>query len=178
MATANPTVSPAGAAGLRGGLSDLPQRQVGRMERLLGPEFYRILRGIITNPLSVLGIGLIVFFVLVAILAPVLAPPETNLNPYMILRDGFGGTPMPPGTEWTLFPPSLPFWYQPLTGLDHWIHIFGASSGGYDIWYGVIWGARTALEVGVIIEAITLIIGILIGSMAAFYGGWLDNLLM
>ena len=178
MATANPTVNPSGAAGARQALNDLPQRKVGSLERMLGPEFYRILKGIITNPLSVFGTALIIFFAFVAIAAPVLAPPENIRNPYMILRDGFGAQPMAPGSTWTIYPPDLPFWYQPLTGLDHWVHIFGASAGGYDIWYGVVWGARTALEVGVIIEAITLLIGILIGSLAAFYGGWLDNILM
>ena len=178
MATANPTVSPSGAAGARQALNDLPQRQVGSVERLLGPEFYRIAKGVLTNPLSVFGIGLILFFILVAVFAPVLAPPEDTRNPYMILRDGFSGTPMAPGTTWLSYPPQLPFWYTPLTGLNHWVHIFGASSGGYDIWYGVVWGARTALEVGVIIEAIALLIGILLGSISAFYGGWVDNILM
>jgi peptide/nickel transport system permease protein len=42
----------------------------------------------------------------------------------------------------------------------------------------VIWGARTALKVGLTVEFLTLTIGILIGSLAAFYGGHLDNILM
>jgi peptide/nickel transport system permease protein len=178
MATANPTVNPTDAAGIRGQINDLPQRKVGRAERLLGPEFYRIARGVLTNPLSVFGMLLILLFIFMAVAAPVLAPPTNTRNPYMILRDGFGGTPMSPGTAWDLFPPALPFWYQPLTGLNHWVHLFGASSGGYDIWYGVVWGARTAIIVGVAIEAITLLIGILVGSLAAFYGGWFDDVMM
>lgn len=157
---------------------DLPARNVGRLERVIGPEFYRILKGVITNPLSVIGVSLILLFVIIALAAPVIAPPVNPRNPYIIPRDGFGSIPMPPGTVWDLRPPPLPFWYKAITGQSHWVHIFGAASGGWDIFYGVVWGSRTALKIGVIIEAICLLLGILVGSLSAFYGGWLDDLLM
>jgi hypothetical protein len=48
----------------------------------------------------------------------------------------------------------------------------------YDILYGVVWGVRTALKTGVIIEIVTLVIGILIGSTSAYYGGRVDNWIM
>jgi peptide/nickel transport system permease protein len=102
----------------------------------------------------------------------------SNRNPYIIPRDGFNATPKAPMSEWRVRPPALPFWYQALTGRDKWVHLFGAASGGWDIFYGVIWGTRTALQVGVMIEGITLIIGILIGTLSAFYGGWFDNFMM
>jgi len=54
----------------------------------------------------------------------------------------------------------------------------GTAGGQWDIFYGVIWGCRTALKVGITIEAITLVIGILVGSLSAFYGRWVDDLLM
>lgn len=167
-------------AKLKGYFEDLPERKIGRLESLLGPEFYRILRGIITNPLSIIGVTLISLFVIVAVAAPLLAPPTAvnTLNPYMIPRDGFGAVPTSPGTSWDSFPPSLPFWWKPLTGLNHWTHPFGVSSGGWDIYYGVVWGTRTALEVGVLIEGITLLVGVLVGSLSAFYGGWFDNVMM
>jgi len=50
--------------------AEYSMREIGRVERWLGPEFYKMFRGIITNPLSVTGIVLIVFFILIAILAP------------------------------------------------------------------------------------------------------------
>jgi peptide/nickel transport system permease protein len=178
MATANPTAQPTDVATLRGQLNDLPQRKVGRLERLLGPEFYRIFKGILTNPLSVLGVSLIGFFVVVALAAPLIAPAANARNPYLIPRDGFSPVPQPPMSAWTVRPPALPFWWKSVTGLDHWVHLFGTASGAWDIFYGVVWGTRTAIKVGVIIEAITLLIGILVGSLSAFYGGWFDNLMM
>jgi peptide/nickel transport system permease protein len=179
MATATPSIEPSDVVTLRGKVTDLPQRKVSRTERLLGPEFYRIFKGILTNPLSVLGVALIGFFILLALAAPVIAPPAPlSRDPYMIPRDGFSEIPTPPGAVWKIRPPALPFWYQPVTGLDHWVHLFGAASGQWDIFYGIVWGARTALKVGVIIEGITLLIGILIGSLSAFYGGWFDTFMM
>ncbi len=41
-----------------------------------------------------------------------------------------------------------------------------------------MWGTRTAIFVGVLIEGITLLIGIIIGAIASFYGGWVDEVLM
>lgn len=53
-------------------------RKVSRVEKLVGPEWYRLLKGVVTNPLSVLGLIIISIFIVVAIFAPVLAPPPTR----------------------------------------------------------------------------------------------------
>lgn len=158
-------------------LDTFEMRKIGVVERFLGPENYRILKGILTNPLSVIGVTLITFFILVAIFAPAIAPPTNLREPYMTPRDGYGPTPKPPGTEWKSRPPELPFWWG-ITGKEGWVHIFGTTGGQWDLFYGIVWGTRTALKVGLTVEALTLIIGILIGSLSAFYGGWVDEILM
>jgi peptide/nickel transport system permease protein len=56
--------------------------------------------------------------------------------------------------------------------------ILGTASGGYDIYYGLIWGTRTAFYAAVTVTGLGIIIGIIIGSIAGFFGGWIDNLLM
>ena len=157
-------------------IDDLPQRNITKLEQTLGPEFYRILMGVLRNPLSVIGTTLILFFILVALFAPAIVPQVNKRDPYLVPRDGFSAVPKAPGTVWALNAPEIPFWYG-LTGKDKWVHLFGTASGQWDIFYGVVWGARTALKVGVIIEGITLFIGILVGSLSAFYGGWLDQVL-
>jgi peptide/nickel transport system permease protein len=95
----------------------------------------------------------------------------------MIPRDGYSPVPKEPGTVWDQKTPAIPFWYKAITGNDKWVHLFGTASGQWDIFYGVVWGTRTALKVGVIIEGLTLLIGILLGSISAFYGGWVDTVL-
>jgi peptide/nickel transport system permease protein len=157
-------------------LDTLPERKVSWLERHLGPEAYRILKGIVSNPLSVVGTSLIIMFIIIAICAPLIIPSVNKREPFMTPRDGFGPVPKAPGAEWKVRTPAEPFWFS-LVGKEEWTHIFGTASGQYDIFYGVIWGARTALKVGLIVESLTLLIGIIVGSLSAFYGGWVDNIL-
>ena len=154
-------------------------RELNWLEKLIGPEWYRLVRGVFTNPLSVTGLIIVLLFLLMAAFAPVLAPPlEIAGDPYLIPRDGFSPEPKPPGTVWRREIPELPSWYPKVIGKDHWIHLLGTASGQFDIYYGIVWGTRTALFVGVVITAITVVIGLIVGAVSAFYGGWLDDLLM
>jgi peptide/nickel transport system permease protein len=114
-------------------------------------------RQLAKNPLSLMGIVIIVIFISIAIFAPLIAPPpEGHLRPYMIPRDGYLATPQPPSEE----------------------HIFGTTEGQYDIFYGVIWGARSAFQVALIVMGITICIGIVLGSLAGYFGGLLDEVIM
>lgn len=155
----------------------LPERKIGRLERFLGPEYYRIVRGLLKTPASILGFILIGIFVFVALAAPVIAPPVTS-DPYRIPRDGFGAEPRPMGAEWKKNVPDIPFWYTPLTGKTEWVHLLGTAQGQYDLFYGIVWGVRTAFRTGFIVVIATFLIGIIIGSIAAYYGGIVDNIIM
>ncbi|WP_374687656.1 ABC transporter permease [Promineifilum sp.] len=155
-------------------------RELTRLEKTFGPEWARIIKGIITNPLSVAGILLITFFGLVALFAPVLAPkPRPNADPMQIPRDGFRSEPQPPGSVWNKnAPATIPFWYRPVTGNDEWVHLWGTTSGQYDIWYGTIWGTRTAFLASFLVTVSSAIVGIIVGALSGFYGGWIDEILM
>ena len=116
-----------------------------------------VFKKLLRNPTSLAGLIILLLYVIMAIGAPWFAPiPERSRDPYMIPRDGFSTTPKPPSEE----------------------HLFGTTEGQYDIYYGVIWGTRTAFRIGVVITFITTVIGILVGAIAGFYGGWIDELLM
>jgi peptide/nickel transport system permease protein len=159
--------------------ADWALREQGRLEQLLGPEWHRLLRMLFTNPLSVVGLTIVVAFILVAAFAPTLAPKvRANADPYLIPRDGFSPEPKPPGAVWQREAPPLPFWYKTVTGKDAWTHLMGTTSGQFDIYYGVVWGTRTALFAGVMVTFTTVALGLLVGSIAAFYGGWVDEVLM
>src|SRR5436190_23971575 len=112
-------------------------------------------RALVRNPLSITGSIIVLAFIIVGILAPVLAPPKYPSQPYQIPRSGFSAQPKPPNAE----------------------HPFGTTEGQYDIYYGVIWGTRTAFKVGLIITALTVLIGGVVGSVSAYAGGWVDELI-
>lgn len=111
---------------------------------------------LVKNPLSLVGLVLLIFFAVVAILAPVLAPPQWEHEPYRIPRDGYRAEPQPPNPE----------------------HPFGTAEGQFDIYYGMVWGTRTAWYVSLIVVGISATIGILIGAISAYYGRWLDEVVM
>jgi peptide/nickel transport system permease protein len=116
-----------------------------------------IFKELFKSPTAMIGLILLLAFVVIAVWAPTFAPvPENSRDPYMIPRDGFRAEPEAPSEE----------------------HIFGTTEGQYDIFYGIIWGTRTAFRIGVVITLFTTVIGIVIGALAAFYGGWIDEVLM
>lgn len=114
-------------------------------------------RQLAKNPLSLTGVVLIGIFIIIAIFAPLIAPtPAGQLSPYMIPRDGYWAEPSPPSAA----------------------HILGTTQGQYDIFYGVIWGTRSAFRVALVVMSITILIGIVLGSLAGYFGGVLDEVLM
>jgi len=152
-------------------------RKIGRLERFLGPENYRIVKGLLKTPASIMGFSLIGIFIFVAVFAPLIIPAVGN-DPYKIPRDGFSGEPKAPGTEWKKNAPDIPFWYTAITGKTTWVHLLGTAQGQYDIFYGIIWGTRTAFRTGFIVVVSTFLIGIIVGSISAYYGGIVDNVIM
>ena len=137
---------------------DSPPRSQGKatgLEDILPPKkrIPRWVTALLKNPVSILGTILVILFALVAIFAPLIAPPPIPSEPYQIPRDGFTAEPKPPT-------PAAPF---------------GTTQGQYDIFYGVVWGTRTAFKIGLIVTSLTFLIGGLVGSVSAYLGGWADE---
>ena len=107
-------------------------------------------RRLVRRPPALAGLVGVVLFVLVALLAPLIAP-------YPPLQVHYGSTLAPP------FTPGFPL---------------GTDDLGRDILSRVIWGARTSLAVGLGSTALGAGIGICVGMVAGFYRGWLDTVLM
>lgn len=115
------------------------------------------------SPLSVAGFAIIVFFVIVAICAPVLAPPQGS-DPFMIPYDDLLRSRPISGS---LSP------IPPCKG-----HPFGTVFEQYDIYYGCIWGTINAFRVGLLVVGAALIFGVAIGTIAGYYGGLVDEVMM
>jgi len=145
----------------------------------------RPIRKLRRNPLAVTGFILVLFFSVVAVFAPLIAPPRAGEN---CMRDLEISSPTQVynpagGAFWRaiLSPPASCYQIPRLSFNDapsppSKEAAFGLSRG-YDIYYGVVWGTRTALRFSVIIVGITLLVGIIIGAVSGFYGGWVDNII-
>ncbi|MCC7359156.1 MAG: ABC transporter permease [Anaerolineales bacterium] len=57
-------------------------------------------------------------------------------------------------------------------------HLLGTVAGGADVYTVVIWGARDALRFGLVVTAATAVIGITVGAVGGYFGGWVNTLLM
>jgi len=59
-----------------------------------------------------------------------------------------------------------------------WQHPFGTDALGRDMLTRILYGGRISLLVGLMVVTITLSIGVPVGAIAGYFGGWIDNLLM
>lgn len=119
-------------------------------------EFKFTLHRIFRNPSAIIGFSLLFLFTSVAVFAPLIAPPKYAHNPYMMPHKGFSPTPKPPSRT----------------------NIFGTTSGQYDIFYGVVWGTRTAFKIGLFVVGIAGLVGVSLGALAGYFGGVIDEILM
>lgn len=112
-------------------------------------EFLRVLRQLSKNKAAMIGLIIFVIEVIVAILAPLIAPYDYTM---MDMANCFAL-------------PSL-------------AHPFGCDDMGRDIFSRVLIGARYSISSGVLAVGFALVIGMAIGAVAGFFGGWVDNLVM
>src|SRR5262245_49876824 len=109
---------------------------------------------LLRRPLILIGGGLVLGTVLVGALAPLLAPypaDRVSARARDDLAHAFEG-------------PS-------------WKHPFGRDVNGRDELSRIIYGTRVSLLVGLVVVTVTAIIGVFLGAVAGYRGGWLDELL-
>lgn len=103
------------------------------------------------NKLAVIGLVIIIFMILAAILAGWLAPFPPDKQDI-----SFDGVPQPPDTK----------------------HLFGTDNYGRDIFSRALFGTRISLLVGVMSVFIYILIGIILGAVSGYYGGFTDGAIM
>ncbi len=120
------------------------------------------------DKLALLGLFIFVFFGLVAVFAPIIAPND----PLTPQKDANG--------DW--IKDVVPYWMAE-PGEDEaegYVNTFvlGTTNIGRDIFSQLVYGSRAALLVGFSAAIAVAVIGTVIGLLAGYYGGWIDTLLM
>ncbi len=103
------------------------------------------------NKLAVLGLVIITIIIIMCIFAPLFTAYDPVLD--MNLKDKL----LTPGSN---------------------NHLLGTDDYGRDIFSRLLYGGRTSLITGLMVAGITMIIGVFIGCISGYFGGWIDNLLM
>lgn len=94
---------------------------------------------------ALVGLAVVVLFILLALLAPLVAPYD------------------PVATSWSL-----------VRKAPSWAHWFGTDEVGRDVLSRIIWGARASLGAGVVSVGIAAGVGVPLGLLAGYAGGWID----
>jgi peptide/nickel transport system permease protein len=111
---------------------------------------YRAVRSILGNPTAVVGLIIVAVLILSAIFAPWLS---------------MGNSPLEQHLEERLAAPSLAHW-------------FGTDELGRDIFARTLYGARVTLTIVALVSVIVVPIGLAVGTIAGYLGGWVDAVLM
>jgi ABC-type dipeptide/oligopeptide/nickel transport system permease subunit len=108
----------------------------------------RVLSKFLKHRSAVLGGAIVLFFVVAAIIAPMVAPFDPIKPSFTSIRKA----------------PSALFW-------------FGTDELGRDMLSRMLWGARASLMAGVVSVAIAIVLGVPFGLIAGYFGGWTDAII-
>ncbi len=109
----------------------------------------RMIIRLVNHKSAVAGASILLFFVIIAIFAPLIAthdPREADVT----------------------------------TRLEGWSpdHYFGTDGVGRDIFSRIIYGSQISLKIGLVAMTLSISAGAMLGMLAGYYGGWLDNVIM
>lgn len=114
-------------------------------------EAGRIWRRLSGSPLSLVGLGFVAVLILIAVFAPQVAPYPEDVRSVHFDR--------------VFEPPSLS-------------HPFGTDEVGRDILSRVIIGSRISLTIGFVVLAVAIGVGVPLGLIAGYFGGWVNTVIM
>ena len=120
-----------------------------RRQAVLG-NVYRGFLAIVSNPAALAGLFIVAVLILMAIFAPLLARGISPIEQNLASR---------------LAPPSA----------DHW---FGTDELGRDIYARTLYGARVTLTIVMLVSVVVAPVGLAVGTLAGYLGGWIDAVLM
>lgn len=125
------------------------QNPTSRRQAKLGQMWLAWLR-LRRNPLAMTGLAIVAVLLAMAAFAPVFATHDPFLQTL----------------SQRLLPPGTP---------GHWL---GTDDFGRDIWSRIVYGARITLYIVALVALTAPILGLLIGTVAGYFGGWVDEVLM
>jgi len=136
----------------------LPETPAAPAERAAESPFHRIATDFLSNPVAVVGLGMLMLVVLAAVFAPLISPQ----NPYDLSQLDVMDGRLPPGSK------------SP-TGGTFWL---GTDDQGRDMLSAIFYGLRISLAVGATATVLALIIGLSAGLTAAYFGGKTETVIM
>ena len=147
-------------------VSDPPEAQVEEALwrirlRLMLRNLRRDWSAFASNPIGLIGLGIIIMYGLMAVAHPILMRWVWDPNIYdpQIAR----------GLEFEFIPPAAP---------PSWSHLLGTDPESRDVLSQLMFSAQAELTLGIVAALVTVLIATIVGAVSAYYGGVIDALLM
>ena len=109
----------------------------------------RFIRGFARNRFAVVGLGIVLTMIFIAIFAPIITDKDPNKTNYTAILQ-------PPSEE----------------------HPLGTDEYGRDMFSRLAHGAQISLLIAFMAQSVTVSLGVAAGLVAGWYGGWIDDLIM
>ena len=111
--------------------------------------FFVVMKQFVRNKTAIVGFVVAFLLIMLSLLAPVLAPYDyAKIDPRIANQ--------PPSDQ-------------------HW---FGTDNYGRDVLSRILWGGRYSLAIGFGAEAISIIMGVILGAIAGYYSGWVETIIL
>ncbi|MBX3085700.1 MAG: ABC transporter permease [Anaerolineae bacterium] len=115
-------------------------------------EFQRMLYQFRQSPLSVVGLIMVSFIVIVALLGPALVPFPQDATGTTRMKDRMLG--------------------------PNDVYLMGTDDVGRDVFSRTVIATQTSLVIGVVVLVIAILIGLPLGAISGYFGGWIDEIIM
>ncbi len=112
-------------------------------------QFTQVLRRLSKNTSAMIGLVLILLLILIAVFAPWITPYDYTK---MDIKAKYAGSSLQ--------------------------HLFGCDELGRDIFSRCIYGARASLSLGLLASLVSTLVGLVLGSLVGYFGGWVDTVIM
>ena len=141
--------------------------------RTVAKRFFR-------SKLSVIGLVVIIFLFVVSFFGPLFSPwgeqqadntPKTNVTSQSITYTVDGET-------FTAFEASITETKTNVRADPSAAHWFGTDDSGYDIFTRLMYGGRVSLTIGFLVVLVETLLGVVLGGLAGYFGGKVDNVIM
>ncbi len=120
--------------------------------------FARIWEEFRENRIAVAALAVVIVIALVALVAPLIAPQDPYDLAKLVLMDAR----RPPGH----------------VGAGGYVHVLGTDAQGRDLFSAILYGLRISIQIGVFAGTIALVLGAVLGTSAAYFGGRTEQFIM
>ena len=130
-------------------------------------RYVRAWRRFKRNRTAMIGLVVVAFMILLAVLARPITVYGFTVQPISL-------APYDPAARLSLDPEIMAGTYEP-PSMDH---PMGTDNEARDLFSRILYGGRYSISIGFVVVGLTLSVGVVVGSIAGYYGGWIDEIIM